>query len=885
MGEPRPLPPGATLYFRQSDSCHGPVWWSRAVATEAGDLAWDDPFAKLPSINADDWGPENWPPQLEGVSASGQTLVAEVCERGACWTFDRVDPDAARGVWGSVDAGETWERWGDYPEGGVFRVKEGDVAFRDTDGRLKELRSEEAWEPPEQLPRPWVRSSVDGRLGDEKREPGQLDRFLHHSDQGAILGAYSWGGGESYESHRPLWIKDHLEGALFVGFLGSEACGDGTKTVLVDFGSGTVHPIPGLDPGVDLVGNPILHKALLTEPPPPDATPIPASEPRPVIAPSPTFDGPPGAYTDIAVTLSGACALTEDGEVVCWDIESGEIWDVPPGRYTFVTAKYLTWCAITDEGAITCWGEGGGPVLERHPDPSRDAPPGRFSALSFISGITTPGSSYGCALTEEGEPVCWGTDDGRLPPPDLPSGVYSAVSLDSSYVEESDHYSATLTACATTEDGDLVCWRGTDSDGRVEEVVEHTPGDYVDVQVLDYAICAVTANGRARCADWAGDGSTNYTGLAAGGDFVCATTEASGIQCADHGLFSDGIGGYSGKRSVMQPPAPAPDGRYEAVSVGSSPALVSVGSGGAFSIYACALTYMGEADCWRSTENKVAYPDPPPGRYVTVSDGFGHTCALTEDGHLACWGWNNYGQTDVPEGRYTAVSAGFSSTCALNEAGQAVCWGQLPGGESWEFPSQERYRTISTGYYFGCALTVQGRPACPGWQSLSEVPATSLAAITVSWTGHACVLSEEGEVACRGGTSRGESDVPPGSWKAIDAGDHETCGIDDAGRATCWGARSGQLPDAPTGRYVAVQTSGYEVCLLTDAGQVYCRDEEDRESGIGLRRLNMEARVVEISVGLHRGCALTEAGSVICWGDTEYWSDPFLNRHGYQPRW
>ena len=398
MGEPRPLPPGATLYFRQYDGCHGPQWWRRAIATEAGELAWDNPFDKLPAINTDNWGPENWPPQLDGVSASGQTLVARVCERGACMAFDRVDEDAVEALWGSVDAGETWERWGDYPEGGIRGVSEEDVAFVDTDGRVKGLRSGEEWTPSGSLPSPRVRSRVDDRLSYEEREPGQLDLFLHFSDQGAILGAYSWGGLGSYEGHRPLRVVDHLDGQLFVGFLGSEACGEGTKTVLVDFSSGTVHTVPGLDPEVDLLLNPILYTALLTEPPtPPSATPIPipASEPRPVLAPSPTFDGPPEAYTDIAVAFSGACALTEDGEVVCWDIESGDVWDAPPGPYTFVTARHLTWCAITDEGVITCWGRGGRPVPEREPDPSRDAPPGRFSALSFTTGgLTREGGSY-----------------------------------------------------------------------------------------------------------------------------------------------------------------------------------------------------------------------------------------------------------------------------------------------------------------------------------------------------------------------------------------------------------------------------------------------------------------------------------------------------------
>ena len=573
------------------------------------------------------------------------------------------------------------------------------------------------------------------------------------------------------------------------------------------------------------------------------------------------------------MALSDACALTADGEPVCWDIESGDVWDAPPGPYTFITATHLTWCAIKDEGVITCWGRGGGPVPDHEPDPSRDAPQRRFSALGFTtSGVTRDGGSYACALTDEGELVCWGPEDGLLPLPSLPSGGYSAVSLDLYWVDESGHFTAILTACATTDGGDLVCWRGTNNDGRVEQTVEHSPGNYVDAQVVESNTCVVTAAGEALCAGWAGDGSSRYTALAAGLEFVCAVTQAGGIQCADHGLYRVSIGGDAGQSSVMQPPTPMPGRRYETVSV-SSPGSHT---------YVCALTDLGEADCWRSTDNKVAYSDPPFGGYVAVSDGNGHTCALTEDRQVVCWGWNNFGQADVPEGRYTAVSAGFASTCALNEAGEAVCWGRFPAGELWTVPSQERYRAISAGYSGGCVLTVQGIPACQSSPSPSEALPTSFTSLTVSWTGHACALSESGEAVCWGGNSRGESDVPPGSWKAIDAGDLQTCGIDHAGRASCWGALSGQLPDAPTGRYVAVETSGYEVCLLTDAGQVHCRDAGGWEGDAALRRLDVEARVWQISVGLHRGCALTEEGSVICWGETDYGNSPYLNRHGYQ---
>ena len=73
----------------------------------------------------------------------------------------------------------------------------------------------------------------------DRVRPGARDLVLHLSDQGEIVGAYSWDG------PRSLVLIGHVEGQLFAGFLGTWTCGHGVDTVLVDLGSRSLHTSPG----------------------------------------------------------------------------------------------------------------------------------------------------------------------------------------------------------------------------------------------------------------------------------------------------------------------------------------------------------------------------------------------------------------------------------------------------------------------------------------------------------------------------------------------------------------------------------------------------------------------------------------------------------------
>lgn len=212
----------------------------------------------------------------------------------------------------------------------------------------------------------------------------------------------------------------------------------------------------------------------------------------------------------------------------------------------------------------------------------------------------------------------------------------------------------------------------------------------------------------------------------AGGAATCIVGVEGGVLCA-------GVLALSAAQLSTEAPAVAnalasdgfervpdlPDGFYTSVSVGMS--------------HGCAIDEDGALFCFGSNvagESGRVDPESPGGarpvplaaratmvscgggydvrvetplRFTLTPIGAGHTCALTEDGALYCWGANDRGQlgdgtrrsTPVPQRVPIAfpaqLSAGGAHTCAIDRAGALYCWGDNTYGQLGVPPEEIAY--------------------------------------------------------------------------------------------------------------------------------------------------------------------------------------------------
>ena len=213
------------------------------------------------------------------------------------------------------------------------------------------------------------------------------------------------------------------------------------------------------------------------------------------------------AFTDVAVSWGGACALDANGAGYCWGLVD-TVPRVAPTRTTDTLhfTSLSSRCGITTAGDAMCWGPNDAGAL------------GTGSTAPAYAGVNNPalvtggikwkaldsGDIAACGLSLDGTAYCWGDNTyGQLGIGSAPSdtGCYlrvcklapTAVSTSVRFVQISV---GTYSACALTTDGEAYCWGGG---GTASVPASLGAFRFATLSVGDFTTCGVTQDQKTLC--------------------------------------------------------------------------------------------------------------------------------------------------------------------------------------------------------------------------------------------------------------------------------------------------------------------------------------------------------------------------------------------------
>ena len=226
---------------------------------------------------------------------------------------------------------------------------------------------------------------------------------------------------------------------------------------------------------------------------------------------------------------------------------------------------------------------------------------------------------------------------------------------------------------------------------RSETVRERTPEPsiFTSVSTGKDHTCALLPDGEAYC--WGpnnDDGhldippDTRFLQISAGHRFTC------GIR-VDHGITCWGNNNHK--------KLGAPEGQFTALDTGWD--------------HACALGANG-AVCWRWNANERAAPPLKTLPLQAIAAGAEHSCGLTINGDLKCWGKNDNGRADFQEGPFKALAVCGTHTCVLRADGAALCQGE--NGQKQSDHPTTTFEAIAAGEDHTCGTRPDGTLECWG---------------------------------------------------------------------------------------------------------------------------------------------------------------------------
>jgi alpha-tubulin suppressor-like RCC1 family protein len=327
-------------------------------------------------------------------------------------------------------------------------------------------------------------------------------------------------------------------------------------------------------------------------------------------------------------------------------------------------------CALMDDGSVMCWGSDALGELGRGVTGPAVPIPAPVAAISNARSVAA-GASFTCSLAPDGTVMCWGantfcelgngcpisglpgSESGQVDDP-VPVAVNGLSGPATAVVTGSDLDGGLPYACALLGGGTVECW-GANDIGIVD-----------DNTVLFIAPTAVS-------------GLSGATALTTGTGFACALVSGGSVAC-----WGDGPLGQAGARATSGSTTPlAVTGLSDAVAVAAG------------DFHACALVADGTVHCWgmnssgelgdgSRTDSGTPVAAQGVSGAVAIAAAGSSTCALLGDGTAKCWGTNTTVLTPaaVPGlAGAASISLGGDSACAVVSGGRIACWGDNSSGQ------------------------------------------------------------------------------------------------------------------------------------------------------------------------------------------------------------
>ena len=472
-------------------------------------------------------------------------------------------------------------------------------------------------------------------------------------------------------------------------------------------------------------------------------------------------------------TYANVCAIAVDGKAYCWGSgASGQIGDngfanrdkpaevnvsgLSNRNQSFIqlASGQKSTCAVTGTGLGYCWGTDNVGQLGNSAGQSGDkGTPFPITTTNLRSNERVQqivgGANHFCALTSRGAIYCWGdngTTAGRLGVSDVTTATTQEITVSVDVLNLAGASSGAVLSsgtnhtCAISTVGKAFCW-GSDAFGQqgngavltanqtIPSVIDETPfaggtPHFKKISVGPSHTCGIAADGRGWC--W-GDQSNGALGNAL----------TSGVA----------------HTPVLIPITSYPDLVFKDIVAGNQ--------------FSCAISTTGTAYCWgannvhqlgdsvvaanRSTISPVDVANLPAGEelFSKISSGDAHSCGLSSENKLYCWGSSSSGQigdgfttdrllptlTSASSYFLSDVTAGSNFSCGIRDDGAGFCWGNDTNGNlgndvgiSTSSPiaidttgiASNTFRAIKAGAAHACALAYSGELYCWGSSSSKQ---------------------------------------------------------------------------------------------------------------------------------------------------------------------